>query len=542
MKTRYILLCALMMGSSLYAQTQYDAATFAEGELNGTARYVGMGGAMGALGADISVIGSNPAGIGLFRGNDFSATMGFNNTRTKSSFGGNNEKDDRTKASFDQIGFVYSNKIGNRTDLRYVNFGFNYHKKANFNKRMFNGGMLSNGLSQTQQMANMMADFTEKQIDDIYNFELDKSGPENPYLSAQQYPYLGVLGVRNELVSLDGEGNKIGWLGEQNAYRSDEEGGISQYDFNVSFNVRDRMFFGITLGIYDLDYKKYSYYTEDIYDGNHNGYYEMQNMMATEGTGVDVKIGAIFRPIEDSPFRLGFAIHTPTWYSLTYYYNSYMNSSLVYRYDEVDNNGKPVFGPDGNQQIIEEKVEVEDDIARNVNGDVLSDYRLNTPWKFNISMGTVVAGTMAIGAEYEYADFASSKLLYDDGYKMEGQNSIIKEDLKGVHTVKLGIESRLTPEFSMRAGYNYSTSIYERTAYKALNWNDMRTDVDYNNTFSKNTVTFGLGYAGRYFYADMAYKYNMYKSDFYAFSDEGLAPVKVDNERHQVLFTVGAHF
>lgn len=36
--------------------------------------------------------------------------------------------EDKTRASFDQIGFVYSNKIGNNTSLRFVNFGFNYHK------------------------------------------------------------------------------------------------------------------------------------------------------------------------------------------------------------------------------------------------------------------------------------------------------------------------------------------------------------------------------------------------------------------------------
>jgi len=48
------------------AQTAYDAVRYAGDELNGTARFVGMGGAMGALGADISTIGTNPAGIGLF--------------------------------------------------------------------------------------------------------------------------------------------------------------------------------------------------------------------------------------------------------------------------------------------------------------------------------------------------------------------------------------------------------------------------------------------------------------------------------------------
>ena len=43
----------------------YDAANIINKDLSGTARFVGMGGAMGALGGDISTIGTNPAGIGL---------------------------------------------------------------------------------------------------------------------------------------------------------------------------------------------------------------------------------------------------------------------------------------------------------------------------------------------------------------------------------------------------------------------------------------------------------------------------------------------
>ena len=65
MKRINIFVVLTMSVSALFAQTQYDAARIANTELNGTARFVGMGGAMGALGADISVIGTNPAGIAL---------------------------------------------------------------------------------------------------------------------------------------------------------------------------------------------------------------------------------------------------------------------------------------------------------------------------------------------------------------------------------------------------------------------------------------------------------------------------------------------
>jgi hypothetical protein len=130
MKTNKSILCAFVMMASvqMFAQTQYDAERLMGTELNGTARFVGMGGAMGALGGDLSVMATNPAGIGIYRSNDIALTFGFNNTSAEAAFGGTTLKDNRTRWSFDQIGFVYSNKVGNDTSLRYMNFGFNFRK------------------------------------------------------------------------------------------------------------------------------------------------------------------------------------------------------------------------------------------------------------------------------------------------------------------------------------------------------------------------------------------------------------------------------
>lgn len=510
------------------AQTPYDAARFSGNELNGTARFVGMGGAMSALGADISVIGSNPAGIGLFRGHDFTASFGFNATKSASDFGGNTMNEKRNRASFDQIGFVYTSKIGNRTKLRYVNFGFNYHKSKNFNRQFASGGMLD-GISQTGQMANMINAWIDgpstldKQIGDIYNYGRDTKLP-NPYYPNHPnyplYPYLGVMGVRSGLVYVNKDDlTQLMYMnGHANGYRSVEEGGISDYDFNVSFNVEDRMYFGATIGVHDVSYRRSSYYTEDVYDKSLSGYYEINNTFSTDGTGFDFKLGAIFRPFEESPFRFGVAVHTPIWYALTDIYSSWMYTNL-----------------EGLDPVYESPQYYTD-------GDVLRDYQMVTPWRFNVSMGTVVAGNIALGAEYEFMNYASAKLKYSDGYDMEEQNSYAKEDLKGVHTVRVGAEARILPSLSVRAGYNFSSSVFKESAYKALGASDMRTDTEYFNDFGRNTVTVGLGYRGNRFYADLAYKYDMYKSDFYAFSDTSLTATKVDNKRHQLLMTLGVHF
>ena len=548
MKSIKLIAGLALVSTVAQAQTGYDAQRLTESELNGTARFVGMGGAMSSLGADISVIGTNPAGIALFRRNDVSTSFGFNTTMVKSDFAGTSMKEKNTAASFDQAGFVYSLKIGNRTDLRYINFGFNYHKSQNFNKIFSSGGFLD-GLSQTQQMAvmaedgflmNNMDEFgsMENAMEQVYNYELNTNGT-NPYLSENQYPFLGVMGIRSDLVTVgshvDEKGVRhsypVGWNGDKNYYFSHEEGGIYDYDFNVSFNVQDKMYFGLTMGVRDVDYKRYTSYSEELFydndaSGIHDtGYYEIQNAMRTEGTGVNLKLGAIFRPIDDSPFRFGFAVHTPTWFELTDIYDSNIHSEMAYDMGDKQYN-----------------VTIDEYLSYYTDGEILQDYKLVTPWKFNVNMGTVFAGVMAVGAEYEYTDYSTAKLRYVDGYNMDGQNDIMKEDMKGVHTLRLGMETKITDNFSLRAGYNYSSSIFKDSAYKSLNWNDMRTDVEYNNKFDQHTATVGFGYRGRIFYADAAYKYNVSKSDFYSFSDEALQAAKLNNERHQVLFTLGARF
>ena len=94
--------------------------------------------------------------------------------------------------------------------------------------------------------------------------------------------------------------------------------------------------------------------------------------------------------------------------------------------------------------------------------------------------------------------------------------------------------------FSVRAGYNYTSAAFDESAYSSLT--SYRPSTDFNNVKAKNTFTFGIGYRGSLIYADLAYKLDMYKSDFYAFDDISLPATQVDNSRHQLLFTLGARF
>ena len=89
--------------------------------------------------------------------------------------------------------------------------------------------------------------------------------------------------------------------------------------------------------------------------------------------------------------------------------------------------------------------------------------------------------------------------------------------MKGVSTIRLGAEYKVIPQFALRAGYNYTSAIFNSDAYKDLPYNSIQTDTDFANTKALSNYTVGLGYRGAMFYADLAYKFSSYKEDFYPF-------------------------
>lgn len=535
----------LLMTASISAQTMYDAAKMNE-DLNGTARFVGMGGAMGALGGDISTIGTNPAGIGLYRSNDMMTSFGFSSYGTESKYMGNKMSSNNIKGAFDNIGFVLSTKIGNATALRYVNFGFNYKKAKSFYKNMEMRGNLGS-YSQTYQMSDQAFDildwgktpYNDDNIGWLSVLGYDGWLISNLTTNETEIPYNDKDG--NQIHDVDGNplfqnpGSYYGMFNKADAsFRSEERGGIDQYDFNVSFNVKDRVYLGLTVGTYVVDYSKYTYYTED-YTGNYVGQgYDLTGWNKITGSGFDIKLGAIIRPFEYSPLRIGLAIHTPTFYKLNYKTRALVQSDV---YSQISG------------QIEKYQINTTDMIG----GEMIRPFQLHTPWIYNVSLGYTIGKNWALGAEYEYQDYSSMKFMDQNGYT-DGltKENIATSKMKGVNTIRLGVEYKIIPEFSLRAGYNYASAIFDGDACKDLASNSIQTDTDFANTKSLANYTVGIGYRGSVFYADLAYKFSSYKEDFYPFINPVVidkvrvadvpAMTNVTNTRSQVLLTLGMHF
>jgi long-subunit fatty acid transport protein len=331
-------------------------------------------------------------------------------------------------------------------------------------------------------------------------------------------------------------------------------GYIGEYDMNLSCNINNRVYLGLTVGIHDVHYKGLSEYTESLLkEGNMPaGQVTVSDERTITGTGVDIKAGIIFRPIESSPFRIGLSIATPTFYKL----KSQSSTRLL--------NNTEYHGPNPNY------------VAKSS-----YEFKLYTPWKFGLSLGHTIDQFIALGAGLEYADYSSMDTreitdeYYDYYYDTTTTNSEsdvemnrhTSETLKGVLQLKLGAEVKIDKNFAVRFGYNYASPMYKEDGSKDFDIDSYGTNcasaTDFTNWKATNRLTCGFGYRYNNFSVDLAYQYSVRKGNFYPFQsawgdyyydEDGkgsiaveqidITPtsVSVENKRHQVLLTLGYTF
>ena len=541
MMKKFVFAISMLAALPVTAQETYENANIVTEDLNGTARFVGMGGAMDALGADISTIATNPAGLGLFRSSQVAVTAGMSMQQDAKDF----HNASKAHANFDQIGFVWSKQNNERS---FLNLSFNYHKSRDFNF------ILTAAQDNLSQRASQNALSYIKAVGDR-----DATGESTIAINEKNGKYYGDFYWTSQIDNLYynafimGDGGAGFNMADGYLMNRANKGYIGEYDFSISGNINDRVYLGLTFGIQDVHYKGYSEYTENLVSGVGNtsvGSLTVSDERKITGTGCNFKIGAIFRPIEDSPFRFGLSFASPTFYDLT-------TSNYTY----LINN--PLPGDNSNYKASDSY-----------------DFRLNSPMKFGVSLGHTIGNYLAIGAGYEYADYGATNprvkdgdyydWYYDTYYSSSSKDAVMKDHteatLKGVSTLKVGLEFKPIPEVAFRAGYNYVSPMYNSNGFKDVYLDSYGTNVasatDYTNWKSTNRLTLGVGYSYGKFFADLAYQYSMQKGDFYPFMDAYVddyllddkgqiiqdeinnyaTKTEVENNRHQLLLTLGYRF
>lgn len=547
---KYILSLACLAALGAQAQNIYEIEKVGATDLIGTARYVGMGGAMNALGADLSTMSGNPAATGLYRRYDFALTASVLGQSDAEKMGGQG----RIRGSFDQMGAVLALRTGS-SKVPFFNIGFNYQKSHNL-KQFFGTDWINlGGLSMTHQLADQLYGAAYGfQVVGGNDFVADFPN-YNSIVSNGAYD-AGLIGMETDQ---NGFCTDVLSPAQSTAYRFKRAnwGRVGEYDINFSANVKDRAYFGLTAGIYEVNSCSSLYYEEIFKDAPYPGANDESFGLAEDtrlrGTGFDMKFGAIFRPIEESPFRFGIAFHTPRILSLT-----------QEKYAQFDSNVSYYCHPDDAKY---------DQLAT---GEY--DYYIRTPWRLQLSAATTVSNWLALDAEYELANFKSTAIKYPTRYSYDGPSITdadkdyfvadeINYSLRPQHTFRLGAEARFAEQFYARIGYNFVSSAFKKDQallnlaeattsgdYTELpNCTYNATSTDYINLGNTNRLTLGLGWHGKNCYFDVAYVCQNQKADGYGFMEGSydadgnlvgnqLAPFSKDLVRQSGVFTFGVKF
>ena len=467
--------------SLAHSQTINDAVRFSSYDYASTARSIGVGGAFSALGADISAVNINPAGLGEYRFGELVFSLGFNFDNQDASLAGQTPTGNRTaNSNLGVLGYVSTNRHRSSSALDYSSFSISLNRFLNFDNAFEYQGTTAGSI--TERFTEQANTFAPNDLD------LFEGGPafdagaifdfDGDLFYETDFGDFSTPVERSQTVTRGGSGNELS-LG----YGASLKKGLS---------------FGVNLGIPIFSFEETRSYTETDSSNSIDFFEELQydEVLETSGVGVNAKLGVIYKL---KKFRLSLAGHTP---------------SLLFLTDEFFTDLFYTFNDTGASQTVE------------INSPLGEfDYRLRTPWRailggaYLFTLGPTVVQQKNeenaafaerrrrqvrgfLTAEVEYVGFSNSNFNLTanssnplDAAFEETLNTEISTELRSIPIVKVGAEIA-KGKFRYRAGVRYQPSIFENDNDSNIRLNGglgvrlNRVFIDLAATFETNSSTF----------------------------------------------------
>lgn len=524
-----VALC-MLTSVGLNAQTEMTALGISSGyNPSGSARYLGLSGALGAVGADFSSVHQNPAGIALFRsGSKVSLTGAYGARQGTGDWGADKLSVDKGGLRFEELSFLTSWELASG---RTMTFGVGATNAGRFGRDLDVAGTFSpkGGISLADYSAALLNLQSRIPLPNVLT-------NSNPFASGA--PWLGILGYNNGWINYNTAGGayESGFVFDEGGASliegprsasliTEESGAMTNYDFALGFQASPSFHVGLSMTLTSLSYRYNSWYQEGFRPTPWGETYglSLDNQLEMDGTGVRFGFGIIGEPVDG--LRLGASIYTPTFYSLT-----------------MDIPGRPSTGvsptlrdKDGN--LIKRAIQTTPPSESAVG------FGLRTPWRLGLSAAYIFDRTAILSADYEYTDHGGSRLTDPlDDYDIDanhidwtGDNKLIKSHFGGQHTLRLGFEVNASRRLALRAGARFASSI----GYHAGLKRDIPTEevavpgvsVHYRLPGAMQSYSLGFGYRlSRELTLDVAYVFGMQKDRVYAF------PSVTDTKQQQDLF------
>jgi len=468
----------LLCSYSSMSQNDIDAMRYSQITFGGTARFSSMAGSMGALGADFSTLSFNPAGIAMYRKTELMISPALYFNRATSTFHNREAEDSKLNFNIGNLGFVGTFKMKESSPWKTVNFGFGFNRVNNFHNRT-----LIEGENKTSSL-----------LDTYVNSANGSSSRDFDGFStnlAWQTYLINPTDTINLLYD-----HVIKNYGQFQRKSSESSGRMGETVISFGGNYNDRLLLGATLGILTTRYFEDVTFEERDEKDTISGfeYFTLTQSLTTRGSGVNFKLGAIFKATDW--LRLGAAVHTPTVLTLKDNYSSSMQSNLDNGDHYEEESPKGAF-----------------------------DYTITTPMRAIGSAAFIIQKRGLINVEYEYVDYSDAKLNSTPNV-FSNVNSAIRSKYTSTQNIRVGGEVRLDP-IAIRLGY----ALYGSPFAAGENKNAART-----------SYTAGLGYRENNYFVDFAYVLTMHQEDSYLYDPKIVDATKGKFRSSHFMITLGARF
>jgi hypothetical protein len=507
MKATYLILVFSFLIGYSYAQEPADALRYSYlTQPGGTARNQAIGGAGASLGGEFSTLFINPAGLGFYKTGDFVLTPSLSFKKANSDYLSSSNSATDNNFNVGATGFVIGGPTRSKS-VKSLAFALGVNRVADFNNHIFYKG------------TNNKSSYSEKYLEQLISDNIT-----DPNQAASYDPYGASLAFNTYLIdtlqapdgSVSGyktQANPATGLIQQNTINT--TGGITDLAFGMGVNLQDKWYFGGTLSIPFLNYQRNASYQENDATSNPNNnfnYFQANETLQTKGVGINLKLGLIFKPVEN--VRLGLAFHSPTAYNLTDDYTAQVVTDLE------------GYGGAGI------KTQSSTDLT---NGQPLeSKYRLTTPWRAILS-GSYIFSEVEnvqnqkgfITADVEYVNYTNASFhdVNNDASTADYYKSLSKT-LGNVY--KSAVNARVGGELKFNTFMVRLGGAYYGNPYKNDNSNLVK-------------VTGGLGYRNKGVFLDLAYVYSMLKDVNYPYllQDKANSPAYLKTNKGNVVLTIG---
>ena len=446
-----------------------DVQRFAERQIIGTARYVGMGGAMTAIGGDPSAVQDNPAGLGLYRRGEIMLTVDGTIDQTCQ----NDSRDvyQRARFALPQVSAVWA--WGNPSKQRgmiYNNFMFSIQRLANYNRDVHIEGV---GMGMVETICEKTNGLAEEFLIDM---------PWND----EEVGWLSILGYEGYLIDPVVDNQWIPAVDFSSGTLSvSETGSADQYTLSWAGNISNQWYVGLSLNIPTITYTKRT----SLLETSRNNSAELKSMYYASGIGVSGAVGLIYRPIQS--LRIGASLQTPTVMQLSLQTEGDMYST-----------------------IAGQKYDVLTPSSGSINTEIYA------PLRTSFSVAGQMGNNALIAVQYDYAHSA---------------------DMEDVHTLRIGAEAQAYRGLFINAGYVYESSFMNKELAVGLDYNSIRTDMDYRYTAYSQYASIGVGYRSNVLVAQVAYQYLWQTLHQYA-TEMQPTPIDVQTRTHRIVATLAWRF